>query len=149
MIGGVMATTGLLFCFLGINPKSLSKEEKQIVEADLLVTICTELKEIFREQYNDYFRLMKLEPEMEDNMLDMNYIRWAIKDILLSGEYTLSGIAYYTQTPEEVVYEIAIGSNLRPSAIFLQRVIAIHREVKRDLYILIRKKIAEQYLAVA
>ena len=56
---------------------------------------------------------------------------------------------FRTQTPEEVVYEVVIGSNLRPSAIFLQRVIDLHREVKRDLYILIRKKIAEQYFTVA
>lgn len=144
-----MAATELLFCFLGVNPKSLSKEEKLILEADLLANICKELKEIFREQYSNYFRLMKFDPEMEDNMLDMNYICLAIKDILLTGEYTLSGIAYHTQTPEEVVYEVVIGCNLRPSAIFLQRVIELHREVKRDLYISIRKKIAEQYLAVA
>lgn len=144
-----MAATELLFCFLGVNPKSLSKEEKLILEADLLANICKELKEIFRKQYSNYFRLMKFDTEMEDSMLDMNYIRLALKDILLSGEYTLSGIAYYTQTPEEVVYEVVIGSNLRPSAVFLQRVIDLHREVKRDLYILIRKKIAEQYFTVA
>lgn len=144
-----MAAIELLSCFLGVNPKSFSKEEKLILEADLLATICKELKEIFREQYSNYFHLMKFNTEMEDNMLDMNYIRWALKDILLTGEYTLSGIAYYTETPEEVVYEVVIGSNLRPSAIFLQRVIELHREVKHELYISIRKKIAEQYLAVA
>lgn len=144
-----MATIELLSCFLGVNPKYLSKEEKLILEADLLGNICKELKEVFREQYSNYFHLMKFNTEMEEKMLDMNYIRWAITDILLTGEYTLSGIAYYTETPEEVVYEVALGSNLRPTAIFLQRVIELHRQVKHDLYISIRKKIAEQYLAVA
>lgn len=144
-----MAEPELLSCFLGVNPKFLSKEEKFILEADLLANICKELKEIFKKQYGNYFHLMKFYYDTEDNMLDRNYISWVIKDILLTGEYTLSGIAYYTQTPEEVVYEVLIGRNLRPSAIFLQRVIELHREVRHDLYILIRKKIAEQYLAVA
>ena len=76
-------------------------------------------------------------------------MQWVINDILATGAYTLQGIAYYTQTPEEIVYEVAIGCNLRPSAIFLQRLIDLHREVKQELYLSIRKKIAAEYLAVA
>lgn len=143
-----MAAVELITCFLGINPKSLSRREKLILEADLLDYICKELKEIFRCKYKNYFLLLKISNEMENNMLDMNYICWVIQDILSTGEYTLSGIAYYTQTPEEVVYEVMIGFNLRPSAIFLQRVIQLHQQVKQDLYISIRKKIAEHYLSM-
>lgn len=144
-----MSSPELLFCILGANPKFLSKEEKQILEADLLVNTCQELKEVFKEKYLNYSNLIKYDIESELHMLDFNYIRWAIRDILLTGEYTISGIAYYTETPEDIVYEIVIGCNLRPSAIFLQKVIELHREVKPDLYLAIRKKIVEKYLTAA
>lgn len=142
-----MATEELISSFLGINPKSLSKREKLILEADLFISICNEIKEIFRYQYKGYLKLINFNNEMESAMLDLNYICLAIKDILLTGEYTLSGIAYYTQTPEDIVYEVVIGSNLRPSAIFLHRVIQLHQEVKKDLYTTIRKKIVDKYLS--
>lgn len=129
-----------LCTLLGINTRKLSKNEIYILEAELLRHICRELKEFFRNQYRNYFRLMKFTTEMEDTMLDANYIRFAIKDILVTEEYTLDGIACYTQTPQDVVYEIAIGSNTRPSATFLQRIIDLHRTVKRELYDTIIKK---------
>lgn len=138
-----------LCSLIGINPNKLSREEIFILEAELLTHICKELKEFFKYQHRDYFRLMKFTREMEETMLDVNYIRFVIKDILYTEEYTLNGIAYYTQTPEEVVYEIATGCNSRPSATFLQKIIDLHRSVRRDLYNTIIKKIAQQYLVIS
>lgn len=123
-----------------VNLNKLSREEKFILEAELLNHICNELKMLFRNQYNDYFRLMKFTKEMVATMLDTNYICFVIKDILLTEEYTLTGIACYTQTPEEVVYELVSGCNTRPSAIFLQRIIELHRSVRSELYNSILKK---------
>jgi hypothetical protein len=85
----------------------------------------------------------------ENEMLDANFICLLVKDILASGEYTPSGIAYYTNTPEDVITEVAAGCNPNPSAIFLQRIIEMHRTVRRELYTEVIKKITSEYLTVA
>lgn len=145
----IMSALEPLYSLIEIDPNMLSKEEAFILEAILFTHICNILKDFFRDQYKDYFRLIKFSMEMEDAMLDANFICFIIKDILLTEEYTLSGIANYTLTPEEVVYEVAIGCNTSPSAFFVQRIIELHRSVRPDLYNAIIKKIAEDYLKVA
>ena len=138
------------FCHLfGINGRTLSREENFILEAELLVRVCGELKEIFRVQYKNYFKLMSFTIEMENTMLEENFIRLIIKDILSTQEYTLQGIAHYTATHEDVVHEVMIGKNTNPSASLLRRMIELHRLVRRDLYQNIAKKITEDCLAVA
>ena len=119
----------------------LSRKETQLVEAELFLRLCNELKEIFKAQYKEYFRLMKFNAEMEDTMLEDNFARCVINDILATEEYTLTGIAYYTQTPEDVVYEVAMGHNINPSAKFFRKIIELHRFVRRELYSTIFKKI--------
>lgn len=136
-----------LFSFIGINPKLFSKEELLIIEADLLAHVYNQVKELFRDQQKEYFKLMKFTTEMENTMLDANYPRFIINDILLTEEYTLAGIACYTQTPEDIIYEIATGCNTRPCAIFLQKLIELHRSVRYELYQSIIKKIADIYIA--
>jgi hypothetical protein len=42
-----------------------------------------------------------------------------------------------------------MGRNVRPSAIFLRKLIDLHRSVRRELYQKIIKKVTENYLAVA
>ncbi len=144
-----MSATEPLCLLIGINPSVLQKEEIIILEAELFVCLCEELKEIFKAQYKHYFRLMKFTEEMEDAMLESNFISLIIKDILLTEEYTLQGIAHYTNTPEDVVHEIVSGRNASPSATFLRRAIELHRLVRRDLYGAIIKKITSKYLTAA
>ncbi|EKD71851.1 MAG: hypothetical protein ACD_46C00083G0001, partial [uncultured bacterium] len=115
------------FChFIGINSYKLTKEEMLLLEADLLAHICEELKEVFRTQHKDYFRLMKLNKEKEDAMLEAKLARLIIQDILSTKEYTLIGIASYTDSHEDVVQEILDGRNINPSATLLRKIIALH-----------------------
>lgn len=140
----------LAFCHLfGIKNQEFSRDEKIILEAELFVRLCNELKEVFRKQYKDFFCLMNFTLEMENTMLEENFIRLMVKEILLTEEYTLEGIAYYTTIHEDVVYEIITGRNTSPSAMFLLRIIELHRSVRPDLYQEIVKKITAEYLAVA
>lgn len=60
-----MAAMELLCHLVGVNPSKLSKEEMMVVEAELFIRLCEELKEVFRKQYEDYFRLMKFTIEKE------------------------------------------------------------------------------------
>jgi len=129
--------------------RKLSAQEAYILEAGILLHICNELKTIFREKYRNYFQLINVTHEMEDVMLDENYIRLILQDILFTEEYNLSGIAYYTQTPEDVVYDIACGNNIRPSAVFLQKIIELHKLVRHELYETIFRKIISTQLAEA
>lgn len=134
---------------IGIDSKMFSKEENFLVEAELFKCICEELKEIFREQHKAYFRLMKFTLKKEEAMLEANFTRLIIQDILSTNEYNIQGIAYYTTTPEEVVEEILGGLNINPSAIFLQRIIDLHRSVRNELYNKIIKKIISKYSELA
>ena len=126
---------------IGATSLLLSKEERILLEAELFTRIHEELKELFREQQKNYFRLLKLSKEQEDIMLESKFAHLIVKDILATGEYNLQGIAYYTDTYEDVIEELIDGRNTNPSATLLKRLINLHRSVRRDLYNLVVKKL--------
>ena len=136
-----MPAMELLQLLIKTNLPKFSRQEILLLEANLFSRLYIELKEIFKIQNEGYFRLMKFNSEMEEAMIEDHLARCIIKDILATEDYTLSGIAYYTQTPEDVVYEVAIGQNTNPTAKFLRKIIELHREVKPNLYEEIMKKI--------
>ncbi len=130
---------------LGIHSSSLSLQERIFLEADLFLHICQELKVIFTNQYKTYFKLIKSNVDAEHTMLDADFTRLIIKDILLTDEYTLDGIAHYANTHKDVVVDIALGHNSCPSVTFVQKVIALHRSVRPELYRSISKKFMVEY----
>ena len=136
-----------LFHLIGIDASMLTHQEKFLVELELFSRICEELKEIFREQHRNYFNLMKFTIEKENNMLESRHVQFIINDILSTGEYNLKGIAYYTNTFEDVVMESMTGLNACPSAIFLRKLIDLHRSVRRDLYDMMMKRIIAKFLS--
>lgn len=142
-----MSTMEPLSSLVGIKSSGLSKEESCLFEADLFIRICEELKEMFREQRRDYFCLMRLTREKENAVLEDYFIRLIINDILSTEEYTLDGIANYTNTPKDVVEDVLTGQNKSPSALFLRRLIELHRNIRHSLYLTIMKKITAEHLA--
>lgn len=139
-----MSSTELLCHLIGISPTRFSREEIFIIEAELFTRLCDELKALFKTQYKHYFKAIKLHTEMEDSMIEIHFMRCVINDILSTDEYTLPGIAYYTQTPEEVVYDVVTGRNTNPSSSFFRKIIELHRSVRRDLYVEIMKKVVAE-----
>jgi hypothetical protein len=131
---------------LGLKQYQLSKEEFFVLEIELFILVCDEVKEIFKKQYKEYFRCMKFNEELEKGMLEDNFIRFVINDILLTEEYSLEGIAFYTDTPEDVIHDVVSGLNSAPSLPLSRKIINLHRTVKPNLYQEIMKKIAEKYL---
>lgn len=107
------------------------------------------LKIYTEKEYEDYFYLMKFTKYKEDLMLETNFICLIIKDIFSSGEYTLEGIAIYTNTPIDVVQDIFTSINKAPSAAFFRRVIELHRTIRKELYLNLMKKIIEEALTMA
>lgn len=139
-----MSTTQSLYDSLNINLQLLSKKELLILEADLFTRLCEELKEVIREQNKDYFNLIKLTTEKENTVIEANFLRCIIHDILSTEEYNLSGIACYTDTPEDVIYEVAAGHNNRPTLTLARKVIELHRHVRAGLYQEIFNKIIKR-----
>ncbi len=134
---------------IGTNPSHFTKEENLLIEADLFVRICEEIKGIFREKYQNYFGLIRYGKEKENAMLDANFAKLIIQDILSTEEYNLHGIILYTNTCEDVIQDIIEGRNVNPSSNFLRRIIELHRMVRSDLYHAIFKKIAGQFSTAA
>lgn len=141
-----MAAIIPLFQLMSINIAKLSKQELIILEAELFIRIWEELRETLRKQHKDYFCLIKLTKERESFMLETSFVTSIIKDILASQEYTLQGIAEYTDFHEDILIDVISGRNIFPSSIFLKRVIELHRSVRPDLYKKIMEKIIADYL---
>lgn len=144
-----MAAMELLCQMIGVNPKKYSKEEIFIVEAELFVRVCEEITEFFRRQHADYFQIMKFTSIMENAMLNTQLISLIIKDILSTKEYTLEGIACYTNIHIDVLQEFASGCNSDPSAASFRKIIELHRLVRKGLYKTLMKKIASDYFTAA
>lgn len=143
-----MSATEPLCHLIGIDPYKLSKEENVFLEAELFYWICETLKEHFKKQHMAYFNLLKFTTSMENLMLEENFIRFVMKDILITQEYTAEGIANYVDTHVDVIHELIMGRNSNPSAVLLRRTIELHRSVRRELYTELMKKIAEKYLKI-
>jgi hypothetical protein len=126
---------------LGINSEKFMRFEILLFEAEIFTNICDEVKLFFKAQRKEFFELMKYSPEIESSMLERDFLRLMIFDILATGEYNMEGIAFYANTHEDVVQEVVAGLNVNPSASLLQRIIALHRSVRKDLYQMIIKKI--------
>lgn len=141
-----MSAIQTLYHLLNINLHGLSKKEILFLEADLFTRLCEELKEIIRKQYKNYFRTMKFNKEKENTMIEAHFIRCIINDILSTEEYNISGIAYYTDIPADIIYEVATGCNLQPTLSLARRVIDLHRSVRPNLYREIMAKITDRLL---
>jgi len=123
-----MAALEPLCRLLGINPEQLSREELIVIEAELFVRIINEMEKI---------------------MSEANVMKCVVNDLLATEEYSLSGIAFHTQIPEEVIFDVAAGHNESPSVTFWHRIIGLHKTVRPKLYHEIVKKIVSEYLPAA
>ena len=124
-----------------IAQDKFSKHQLYILEAGLFNLICDELKDYFAEEQKKYFRLLKTTPHKENEMIEETLARCVVKDIISSGMYTLSGIARYTHSSEDVLFDIVSGQNRDPSTNLFSRIIKLHQSVRPDLYRDILKKL--------
>ncbi len=125
---------------IGINTNKFTKGELLILEAELFFLICEELKKLFKSHYKNYFSLLNFDFEMEERMIETNFLRFVIVDILSTETYNLLGIALYTQNSEETIYELMSGYNKDPSLLLARKIIELHRKVRPELYRIILKK---------
>src|SRR5579872_5674655 len=112
---------------LGINTNKFLKEELLLLEAELFHHLCEGLKSIFKKQYKEYFRISKFNSDLEELMIDGNFLSCIIRDLIHTETYTLSGIALYTQTSEGIISRIMSGHNKNPSLVLARKIIELHR----------------------
>lgn len=141
-----MARTDLVCCLIRQCNFKLSRVERLLVETKLFTLIYHELSKFFKAPYSQYQRLIKSNLVQEENMLGANIMQEMIKDILSTEEYSLVGIATYTQIPEEVLSDIVTGINVNPTFELSRKLFELHISVRRNLYDEIMKKIALEYL---
>lgn len=125
----------------GFAQNKFSKHQLHLLEAGLFTFICEELKDYFAEAYKKYFRLLKTINQQEYHMIEEPLAKCVVNDIISSGTYTLSGIAYYTHSSEDVVFDIASGLNRDPSTTLFSKLIKLHQTVRPELYKEMMKKI--------
>jgi hypothetical protein len=136
-----MLSLVLLNEFKNLNHAALTRHQAALFEADLFTVICDEVKEYFRLQRLDYFRLTKTTNEQENEVMEKSLAMCVVNDILASEEYTALGIACYAHTSEDVVYDIASGLNCDPSSTIFRNIIKLHRSIRPQLYNDILRKI--------
>lgn len=141
-----MAAPNLAPYLLGLNAHKLSRVENLVLEAELFRRVYEELKEYFKANYKNYFKLIKINAEMEEHMLESNFIRFLITDILSTENYSVEGIACYTQSTEDVICDVMAGENVAPSLLLSRRIMDLHRSVRPELYKEMMKKILRDYL---
>lgn len=134
----------LLFNGMKMTIREYLKIDFLILEAQLFFNICVELKDYLKTQYQDYFRLMKFDSEMEDAMIDGQFIQLILNDILSTGEYSITGVATYIHMPEEVIYDLFMGRNTNPFLALSRKIIELHRTVRPQLYQEIIQKILKE-----
>lgn len=139
----IMATLELLCNFMGVDSKKFTKEECLILEAELYKRIHEEFWELFKFQHKDYFYLIKFKHEMENIIMELYTMRCLINDILKSEAYTLRGISYYTQTPEEIIQDLLIGNKINSIIAFPRKLIELHKTIRPEIYLNIIKKISQ------
>lgn len=120
-------------CWLcGIDRKWLTQDEQSLLDAWLLDLACEELANFYRE-YNN----------ME---ISRNVVNLMLLDLIHSNDYTISGVAAYANLPEEVIYDIAMGSITNPTLNVSRKIIKLHVGARGELYQRVMQKITEKYL---
>lgn len=134
-----------LFCNILKNFKSdISPIEKILLEAKIIINIYRELSTIFKSRYENYQKLIK---SQEEYMLNVNFMKEIINDIISSEEYSLTGIANYTSSPEEVLSDIAAGINTNPTFVLSMKIFELHATVRPDLYNRVMRKVVSEYIS--
>jgi hypothetical protein len=138
-----MATLEYLCQMAGVNPDRLSKEENFLLEATLLCSVCDELTAFYKS--SKIPRKIQYYQERDNMISHRNIINLILQDLIRSNDYTISGVATYSNVPEEVIYDIATGCNCNPTLEVSRKIIELHRNARTDLYQRVMQKITTSY----
>ena len=120
-------------CFQqGVKPSRLSANELKILEAEYFVRICLILEKWMKK--NNEVQDIRSVKGKSGELLDGNFVRCMINDMLSAGFYTVSGLALYTGVPDDVIFDLAGGLNSDPSLRLTRKLIELHRMARPEIY---------------
>jgi hypothetical protein len=128
----IMPALEPFYYLLHQNSKKLTKNEVLFTE----VIFFLQLQQLIS-QTTVYHRHDK-----DSIMIDHHFVKQLLEDILVTEEYTLTGIAYHLNIPEDVLADILTGCNQSPSLSIARRIMELHKFIRRDLYQDLIRKIA-------
>lgn len=127
-------------CF---TPKvNIPQRIKNILKAFLIYRLYHFVKKIYQvnhpldQRHDDYSK-------QENYSMDNKLIQFIINEILVTGEYSLEGIARYTRIPFDVIYDAASGINPKISVTSWIQIINLYLQVKPQLAALFTEKLVE------
>ncbi len=131
---------------VGCNPAQLTKLEMLLLENLILEEIYRDIQAIIKANKQFYCKLIRSEAELEDDMLEKEVLLYVIHDLMNGGDYTLAGLALYTHTHEDVLFDIVTGQNANPSFVLSRRLFVLHRFVKPEYYDAIVQKVIASFV---
>ena len=137
-----MAALEPLYHLLEEPHKKMSKIEILLTEVILFLQLEPALNKTMKNPYAIHEGYSHDNQQKESMMIENNFVRNLIEDILSTEEYSLAGIAFHLNLPEEVLSDILIGYNQSPSLSLARKIMELHKFVRRDLYHHLVKKIA-------
>lgn len=129
-----MAAVIPLYDSLEIDLDGLGSQQRAFIDTVLFFDLCEKMQNRILAGYKTYFNAIKQNAEKEKIMLEENIMSCILNDILSTKEYTLAGVAYYTDTPEEILLDLSAGVNSNPTFSLSRRLMDLHRMVKPQLY---------------
>lgn len=120
-----MSATDLLGSILKLEPNTLPKRERAMFEVVFFKYLYSELVTSFKKIIKN---------NQEKDMLDGSIIRSLVNELLISGEYSIQGLANYTGYSEDVIYDVSSGINHSPTLAFSTKVIELHFLARKEFY---------------
>lgn len=135
-----MAALEPLYHLLDTPKNGISKHEIRLTEVMLFLTLTPAIHQAIKHSRRQE-ALTDTLIDKESTMIENNFVRNLIEDILSTEEYSLEGMAYHLNVPEDALSDILIGYNQSPSLALARRIMELHKCVRRELYQHLVKKI--------
>lgn len=141
-----MAACEYLAMDIGINCKQLTDIERCLLEVEIIYQLWSEIEKLYG---RESISILKIENDMNPNitkgkganMSMKNIIQLILNDLIENEEYNITGLATYTQSTPDVIFDVVSGLNQNPSMALSRKIIELHRLARRDVYLGILMKI--------
>ena len=133
-----------------ISIKYSVKNERNFLKAILL----SRIHQFFYDQFDRCIQTIKKNNfSMESYVMDSKILQLIIRGIVDTGEYSLEGIAFYTNIPFDVIYDAACGISYHLSVTAWAKVVDLYLQVKPEvaqvLYGRLQDMVEKKHLSIS
>lgn len=109
----------------------------------LKLFILTSLYKAFNETFQNKMQFDQSNYLEERYAMDSKMMQFLLQSIVETGEYTLEGIAHYTQISFDAIFDAACGINNQLSITSWVKIVELYLQVKPDVAKILRDKVGE------